>query len=100
MFDKCGYLTQDNFISPVLVGWLVGFYGISTFVGYLNKSIFYVNNQFYFKQFSLAWVHSLIDKTFLFQTIQFSQAAQIQLIQFRISTYFVYTQLNFKTVLC
>ena len=26
------------------------------------KSIFYVNNQFYLKQFGLAWVHSLIIK--------------------------------------
>ncbi len=36
-----------------LVGWLVGFYGISTFVGYLDakfslfiKSIWYVNEEF------------------------------------------------------
>ena len=35
---------------------LVWFYGISTFVGYLTP------NQFYLKQFSLAWVHSLIIK--------------------------------------
>ena len=39
------------------------------------------------------------EKTFLFQAIQFSQAVQIQLIQFSISTYFVYTQLNIKPVL-
>ncbi len=45
-------------------------------------------------------------KTFLFQTtqlfltIQFSQAVLIQLIQFSISTDFLYTQLIFKTVLC
>ena len=38
-------------------------------------------------------------KTFLFQAIQFSQAVLIQLIQFSISTYFVYTKLNVKTVL-
>ena len=42
-----------------LVGWL-GFYGISTFVGYLMPNPFYTNNQFYFKQFSLAREHSLI----------------------------------------
>ena len=35
-------------------GWFVGFYGISTFVGYLKQINFYVNNQFYLKQFSLA----------------------------------------------
>ena len=35
----------------------------------------------------------------LFQAIQFSQAVLIQLIQFRISSDSVYTQLNVKTVL-
>ena len=35
---------------------------------------------FYIKQFSLAWVHSLIVKAFLFQAIQFSQTVLIQLI--------------------
>ena len=43
----------------MLVCW---FGGISTFVGYLTPSPFYVNNQFYLKQFGLAWVHSLIVK--------------------------------------
>ena len=32
------------------------FHGISTFAGYLTPNIFFVNNQFYFKQYSLAWV--------------------------------------------
>ena len=50
-------ITKVYFVD---VGWLFGFYGISTFVGYLMS--FYTNNQFYFKQFSLAWVHSLIIK--------------------------------------
>ena len=45
-----------------LVGWLVEFYGISTFGGYLMSNPFYTYNQFYFKQFSLAGVHSLIVK--------------------------------------
>ena len=62
-----------------MAGWLVGFYGISTFVGHLTP------NQFYFKQFRLAWVHSLIVKIFLIQVIQLS-----------ISIDFIYTQLNFK----
>ena len=35
------------------VNQLVGFYGTSTFVGYLMPNPFSVNNQFYFKQFSL-----------------------------------------------
>ena len=46
----------------LMVGWLVGFDGISTFVGYLALNPFLMNNQFYFKQFSLAWVQSLIVK--------------------------------------
>ena len=40
------------------------------------------------------------EKTFLFRAIQFSQAVPIQLIQFSISTDFVYTQLHVKTVPC
>ena len=40
-----------------------------------------------------------MSKTFLFQTIQFIQTVLNQLIQFSISTDFVYTQLNVKTVL-
>ena len=47
-----------------LVSYLLGFYGISTFGGYLMPNPFYTNNQFYFKRFSLAWVHSLIIKNF------------------------------------
>ena len=46
----------------VLVGWLFGFYSISTFVDYLTQYPFYTNKQFYFKQFSLAWVDSLVVK--------------------------------------
>ena len=37
----------------LLLGMLVGFYGISTFVGYLMPDHFYTNNQFYFKPFIL-----------------------------------------------
>ena len=48
---------------------------------------FYISSQFSFKQFSLDWVYSLIVKTVL-----------IQLVQFSMSTDFVYTQLNVKTV--
>ena len=40
-----------------------------------------------------------MSKTFLLQVIQFIQTVLIQLIQFNISTDFVYTQLNVKTVL-
>ncbi len=41
----------------------------------------------------------IVKKTFLFQAIQFSQAVLIQLIQFSISSGFVYTQLNVKAIL-
>ena len=37
---------------------LFEFYGISTFVGYLMPNPFLCIKQFYFKQFSLAQVHS------------------------------------------
>ena len=36
-----------------MVGWLFGFNGISTFVGYSMPNTFYMNYQFFFKQFSL-----------------------------------------------
>ena len=45
-----------------MVGRLFGFYGISTFVGYLMPNPFYTNNQFYFKQFSLEQ-KSMLTKT-------------------------------------
>ena len=57
----------------VWVLWHIKFYRLFT-----AKSFFYTNNQFYFNEFS--------------------QAVLIQLIQFSISTDFVYTQLNVKTV--
>ena len=44
-----------------LVDWLFGFYGISTFVGYLMLNPF-LCKYFYFKQFCLVRVHSLIVK--------------------------------------
>ena len=63
-----------------LVGWLFGFYGISTFVGYLMP------NPFLCTQFNC--------QKHLFQANQFIQTVLIQL-----SIDFVYTQLNVKTVL-
>ena len=44
-------------------------------------------------------MYSLIVKKHVFRDIQFSQAVLIQLIQFSISTDFVYPQLNVKKVL-
>ena len=60
--------------------------------------------QFKTIQFSLSTQfeckYSLIVKKILFRAIQFSQTILIQLLQFSISTYFVYTQLHVRTVLC
>ena len=39
------------------------------------------------------------EKTFLFPPIQFIQTVLIQLIQFSVSTDFLYTKLNVKTVI-
>ena len=51
------------------------------------KSIFNTNNQFYFKQFSLAEYIVELLKTFLFLAIQFSQTVQIHTIQFSLSIF-------------
>ena len=57
MVSVCIYIyTCFSFI------WFVGFYDISTFVGYLPTNPFYVNNRFYLKQFSLARVQGIIVK--------------------------------------
>ena len=77
----------------MLVGWVLWHINLCRLS---NEQInFYINNQFYFKRISLAWVHSL-SKTFLFQAIQFSQTVLIQPIQFSINIDFIYTQLNVK----
>ena len=62
------------------------------------KSIFYTNYQFYFKQFSLAWVHSLIVKNIYFKLSSLVKVL-FKTIQFSISIVSVCTQLNVKTVL-
>ena len=74
-----------------LGGWLVGWVDMAYQPLTPNP---FLCKQYYFKQFSLAWVYSLIVKTFLFQPIQFRQTVLIQLIPFSISTDFVYTQLD------
>ena len=83
-----------------LFGWLVCWLGFMTYQPLSVISIlihFYTNNQFYFKQFSLAWMHSLIVNNYF---RQFSSVkVLVQTIQFSLSTDFVYAQLNVKTVL-
>ena len=48
-----------NNLSNGLYICLIRFYSVSTFIGYLLPNLFYTNKQFYFKQFNLAYVHSL-----------------------------------------
>ena len=43
---------------------------------------FYTNNQFYFKQCRLEWVHSLIVKNISISSFQFRQTILIQIIQY------------------
>ena len=61
----------------------------------ISKTVQFQTIQF-IKSTQLKYKYSL-SKTFLFQAIQFNEAVLIQL---SISTDFVYTQLNVKTVLC
>ena len=57
--------------------WFFGFFGISTFVGYLMLKPFYTDKQFYFKQSVKHNYTVQLSKTFLFQAIQFSQTVLI-----------------------
>ena len=61
-----------------MIGWLLGFYGISTFVGYLMPNPFLSKWSVLFQtiQFIMS-AHLNCQKTFLFQAIQFSQAVLI-----------------------
>ena len=86
------------FFSIGLFVYLFEFYGVSTFVGYLRP------NQFLYKEFSFAGVHTLIVKNisisnyyvysssyilqpqFSVSTVSMSKTVQFQIIQFSIST--------------
>ena len=78
-----------------MIGWLfVWVYGISTVMLFNAKSIFYTINQFYFKQFSLAWVHRLsVKNSFILSYLveQFSLA----LVQFQCQKQFYFKQFSF-----
>ena len=117
LFGFCGVSTFVDYLTPnpFLNKWTVLFQTIqfSIITTIVPKILFNAiqfsqtvlkvqsqcQKQFYFKQFSLALVHSLIVKKFLFQAIQFNQTVLIQTIQFNIWIVFVNTQLNVKTVL-
>ena len=72
-------------------GWLVGFYGILTFVGYFTPNSFLCIFDITFIIFQTINEYTvLLSKTFLFQAIQFIQTILIQLIQFSMSIDFVY----------
>ena len=50
------------------------------YVGVHRSTDDYTNKQFYFKQFHIVYVYSLIVKPFLFQAIHFGPTALIQTI--------------------
>ena len=61
LYTVCSIWLKDRTKAGVttLFGWVFGFNGISTFVGYLMPNPFlYIYNQFYFNQFNLTWLHS------------------------------------------
>ena len=60
---------------------------------------FNCQKHFYFKIFSL-FKQLYITIQFSVSTVSMSKTVQFQIIQFSISTDFVYTQVNVKTVLC
>ena len=61
----------------LLLCWLVVFYGISIFVGYLMPNPFLYKATVLFQQFSLAEVHSLIVESISSQAIQLMQTVLI-----------------------
>ena len=77
---------------------LLGFHGMSTFIGYFMPNLFLYKQSVLFQTIKLSTQFNC-QKTFLFQAIQFSQTILIQPIQFSKSIDFVYTQLNVKIFL-
>ena len=77
--------------------WLVGFYSISTFEGYLKPNPFLYKYSVLFQtiQFSIS---TQFNKTFLFQTIQFSQTVLIQKIYFSVSIVSMSKTVLFQTI--
>ena len=86
-------------LTVYLVGWLVGFYELSTIVDYLMPNPFLYKNQFYFKQFSLAWVHSFNVKNISISNYSVQPNSSNSTNSISISIDFIYTQLNVKTVI-
>ena len=80
-------------------GTLFVLYGISTFVGYSMPNPFYTNKQFYFKQFSLEYVHSLIIKDISISNYSVYSNSFISSNSVSYKYTFAYTHLNVKIVL-
>ena len=78
------------------IHWLVGFYNNSTFIGYSTPNPFLCKYSVLFQTIQFSMSTQFNCQTFLFPAIQFTQAI---LIWPSISTDFVYTQLNVKTIL-
>ena len=89
---------REGKLNSKWFGWFE-FYGISTFVCYLIPNPFYTNNLFYFKQFSLALVHSLIVKNISISSYTIYSNSSNSANSVSISIDFVETQLNVKTVI-
>ena len=89
--------TNKQHITFRLVGWLV-FWHINMCRLFNAKSIFFTNDQFYFKQFSLAWVHSLIVKnSFYFKLFSLFKQLSI-IIQLSASTVSMSKTVQFQTI--
>ena len=85
MIKVYGIAIQNSAYATFVVGWLVDFYGISTFVGYVTPNQFLCKLSVLFQtiQFSICTQfkckYSFIVKTFLFQAIQFNQTIQFNI---------------------
>ena len=78
------------------VGWVLWNINLCRLLN--AKSIFIQIIIFFFKQFSVTWVHSFLSKTFLFQAIQFKQTVLIQTIQFSVSRVSVSKTVLFQAI--
>ena len=86
-------VSSQRVVSKIrLVGWLVEFYGISTFVDYLTLNPFLCKLSVLFQTIQFSMNTQFNCQNISISNYSFIQTVLIQLIQFSISTYFVYTQ--------
>ena len=74
-----------------LIGWLFGFYGISTFVGYLTPNPFLYKQSVVFQIIQSSMNTQFIKNISISNYLVYSNSSN--------SVNFVYTQLNVKTIL-